>query len=212
MTFKDRVDAGRLLAFSLSRHLPTNRENVVVVGLPRGGVVVADTIAQSLKLPLDVMVVKKIGHFANPEFAVGAVGKQEIFLNPDAPADPDYVRAAAQSSRREIERQEKLYRQGRKPLGAEGKVVVLVDDGIATGLTVRVAIAQLRSQKVHKIILAAPVAAGDSLAQLAHEVDDVVCLYTPSFFMAVGQFYENFEEVSEREVARIIKSSARRPS
>ncbi len=207
MTFKDRADAGKLLSFSLRDHLPDDRDNIVVVGLPRGGVVVAKEVARALKLPLDTIVIKKIGHPENSEFAVGAVGEREIFLNPDATVDAAYARNTAERLRREIKRQETLYRAGAGAPNYESKIVVLVDDGIATGLTVKVAIAELRAHKPKKIILAVPVAAGDSLAELSHDVDDLVCLYTPAFFMAVGQFYENFEEVSDEEVTALLKNS-----
>lgn len=206
MTFKDRADAGKLLAFGLRDHLPDDQDAIVVVGLPRGGVVVAKEIARALKLPLDAMVIKKIGHPENPEFAVGAVGEREIFLNPDATVDGAYIRDTAEQLRSQIKRQKTLYRAGQDAPNYENKIVILVDDGIATGLTVKVAIAQVRAHKPKKIILAVPVASADSLAELSHDVDDLVCLYTPAFFMAVGQFYENFEEVSEHQVAELLKN------
>lgn len=206
MTFKDRGDAGKLLAFILREHLPKDHLNVIVVGLPRGGVVVAKEIARALELPLDAMVIKKIGHPENPEFAVGAVGEREIFLNPDVVVEASYIRDSAQQLRSEIKRQKALYRAGADSPNYENKVVVLVDDGIATGLTLKVAIAQVRAKKPKKIILAVPVAAADSLTELSGEVDDLVCLYTPAFFMAVGQFYEDFQEVTEQKVTELLKS------
>lgn len=206
MTFKDRIEAGKLLSFSLRSHLPEDHRDVLVVGLPRGGVVIASEIARLLSVPFDFLIVKKIGYPENPEFAVGAVGTKEIFLNPDVSVEAEYIRSSAEQLRREIVRQEKLY-GGRNAPNYAKKIIVLVDDGIATGLTVKAAIAELRARKPQKIILAVPVAAADSLAELSGDVDDLVCLYTPAFFMAVGQFYENFEEVSEQEVAALLKNS-----
>ncbi|MBI3260771.1 phosphoribosyltransferase [Candidatus Berkelbacteria bacterium] len=207
MTFKDRVDAGKLLAFSLREHLPKDRANVLVVGLPRGGVVVASIVASELGLALDFLIVKKIGHPDNPEFAVGAVGRREIFLNADYSVDTEYVHSSANGLRAQIARQEMVYRAGRAAPDYADKTIVLVDDGIATGLTTKAAVAELRAHRPQKIILAVPVAAADSLAELSRDVDDVVCLYTPAYFTAVGQFYENFQEVSEQEVAGLLKNS-----
>lgn len=212
MTFKDRTDAGKLLAFSLNHHLPEDHRDVLIVGLPRGGVIIAKEIARLLRVPFDFLIVKKIGHPDNPEFAVGAVGTKEIFLNPDVSVDAEYIRSSAERLRSEIARQEKLYRGSRSALSLFNKIIVLVDDGIATGLTVKAAIAELRAHKPQKIILAVPVAAADSLAELSGEVDDLVCLYTPAFFMAVGQFYESFQEVTEQQVTELLKSSDQRPS
>lgn len=205
MTFNDRLDAGELLSHALKDHLPADRKDVVVVGLPRGGVIVAASLARRLGLPVGFIIIKKIGHPDNPEFAVGAVGPKEIFLNPDVSVDPNYVKQTAQELRKEIARQSKLYHHGTKDTDRKGKIIVLVDDGIATGLTVKTAIAELRSEHPQKIILAVPVAAADSLGELAHDADDVVCLYTPALFMAVGQFYQSFDQVSENEVRATLR-------
>jgi len=206
MTFKDRHDAGKLLAFALKDHLSKDPSDVVVVGLPRGGVIVAYEIAKRLNLPLDTMVIKKIGHPDNSEYAVGAVGSSEIFLNPDVSISTDYVKQQARQLRSEITRQVAIYHKDFKPIELKGKQIVLVDDGIATGLTAKTAIAELRAAGAAKIILAVPVAAADSLAELSHDADDVVCLYTPAYFMAVGQFYQLFEQVEEHQVAKTLRS------
>jgi predicted phosphoribosyltransferase len=168
-------------------------------------VIVAATIAKALALPLDVVLVKKIGHPDNPEFAVGAVGKHEIFLNPDVQVPARYISQTAAKLRDEITKREASYRAGRKRLDLADKVVVVADDGIATGLTTKTAIAEIRSQKPSKIILTVPVAAGEALAQLSHDADDTVCLYTPAVFFAVGQFYQEFEQVPDRQVIAALK-------
>lgn len=208
MTFKDREDAGRLLAFALAQHIKSD-ERAVVVGLPRGGVIVAAEIAHQLNAPLDFIVVRKIGHPDNPEFAVGAVGLREVFLNPEVTVPSEFISDAAKTLRKEILQRERSYRGGKLAQQYRDKTIVLADDGIATGLTMKAAIAELRAQRPKRIVLATPVAAADALAALAHDVDDVVCLYTPSLFMAVGQFYESFPQVSDSEVVKALQTAGR---
>lgn len=204
MTFTDREHAGLLLAHALKAHIRPN-EKVVVFGLPRGGVVVAAEVAKALKAPLDVIIVKKLGHPDNPEFAVGAVGENDLFLNNQVDIDAEYIKKRAEELRKQIKQLATKFR-GKKPFpDLEGKTAILVDDGIATGLTTKVAIAELKLHGPERIILAVPVAAPDALANLSGEVDELVCLYAPAFFMAVGQFYNAFEQVDDKAVSALLK-------
>lgn len=208
--FKDRESAGKLLAKRL-RHLSFDR-GTIVLGIPRGGVVVASEIAKELKLPLDIIVTRKIGHPNQPELALGAVDsdgeviwdeglKQELrIMNYE-------LREEVENQRQEITRREKVYRQDRKALDITGKIVILVDDGIATGATILAAIRFLKRHQAKKIILAVPVASQEAVERIVRELGEfgeVVVLETPQYFQAVGQFYQNFLPVSDEEVIKYL--------
>lgn len=207
MIFKDRHEAGLKLAAKLEKYRA--QPQTVVMGLARGGVVVAHAVAQVLHLPLDVIVIRKVGAPDQEELAIGAVDEEgDGFLNQGIihalNIRPEYVQ-------KEVDRQKKiageraaLYRKGKKKIDIDGKTVIVVDDGIATGASVRAALLGLKKKGAKKVVLAVPVAAADSLKSLSKEVNETVCLYDPSDFMAVGQFYQKFNQTTEEEVIKLL--------
>jgi len=210
LPFSDRGEAGRLLAAELLKHkLPPN---VVVLALPRGGVPVGLEVAKALHAPLDVVVVRKLGVPWHPELAMGAIAGASVqVLNEELIADlrisRQEVNAAVAKEKAEVERREKLYRSGRPAPDLHARVVLLVDDGLATGSTMLVAARYVRSFKPVKLIIAVPVGSAEACARLRKEADDVLCLATPEFFMAVGEWFEDFRQVSDAEVQRLLEES-----
>ncbi|OGE26418.1 hypothetical protein A3C26_01515 [Candidatus Daviesbacteria bacterium RIFCSPHIGHO2_02_FULL_39_12] len=205
--FKDRQSAGRLLAKHLKEYKA--KKNTLVLGIPRGGVVVAAQVARSLNLPLDIMVTRKIGAPFQPELALGAVdADKEVVWNlkeiNDLGLKIKDLKKEAEKQVCEIKRREVLYRQGKTPLSVADKMILLVDDGIATGLTILSAAKYLKRHKVKKIILAAPVASQDAGLKLLEHMDESVILETPGDFQAVGQFYQSFEPVEDAEVIQLM--------
>jgi predicted phosphoribosyltransferase len=213
MMFIDRRDAGRRLAAAVKERLG-EAKGVIVLGLPRGGVVVAQEVARVLRSPLDVLVVRKIGAPGTEELAIGAVGETGAPVLNDALIESAgvpsrYLAHAIDAARREVRRRVEAYRAGPHP-DVHDKTVVLVDDGIATGYTVEAAITTLRGWQAARIILAVPVAPPQEVARFRGLVDDTVILYAPPEFFAVGQFYGNFAQVSDDEVkAALSEMSAR---
>ena len=212
LIFRDREQAGRRLAEALVRF---KGSDPVVLALPRGGVPVAFEIARSLEAPLDLVLVRKIGAPFQPELAVAAVvdgEKMEITVNEDlveALGLPEgYLREQAARQVEEIERRRGLYLRGRDRVGVEGKTAVIVDDGIATGATMRAALRAVRRRKPARLVLAVPVAPPDTVAALRREADEVVCLSTPSYFGAIGQFYADFRQVGDDEVRELLERAA----
>lgn len=198
--FRDRRHAGRMLAEEISAR-QADLSDAVVLGIPRGGVIVAQEIARHLSLPLDVVIASKIGAPTNPEYAVGAVDSDgEVTLNPHAGYSVAEVEHMAPAAREKIARRLEMYRGGREGVSLGGRTVVVVDDGIATGLTARAAIAYLRRQGVARIVLAVPVIAADSARELRDQVDELVVVEEPEVFYAVGQFYRHFDQTSDDEV------------
>ena len=208
MIFKDRKEAGKELSKKLKSY--KDKKNVVILGLPRGGVVNAFEIAKELNLPLDVLIVRKIGAPENPELAIGAMAEGgEIILNEDIlsayQTDSDYMEKMKREKTQEINERSKMFRKEGKAINLEGKTAIIVDDGVATGATVRVAIKAVKAKKAKQIILAVPVIAEDSLRVIEKEVDQVIYLEAPVFFGAVGNFYENFNQVEDEEVVKLLK-------
>ena len=204
--FRDRVDAGQLLAARLTRY--ANREDVLVLGLPRGGVPVAFEVATKLNAPLDVFVVRKLGVPGYEELAMGAIagGGVRVF-NTDVVRiyriPGSVIDQVAAVQQRELERREQTYRGHSKPPEIRGKIVILVDDGIATGSTMRAAIHAVRSQSPARLIVAVPVAPASQTC-LADDVDEWVILMTPENFHAVGQWYTEFDQTSDEEVTQLL--------
>lgn len=206
--FENRVEAGRMLAIELARK---QYDDPVVLALPRGGVPVGAEVARALQAPLDLVLVRKIGVPYQPELALAAVVDGE---HPEVVVNEDVRRHAGVSDREferikaneihELERRREIYLQGRKRVSIEGRTVILIDDGIATGATVRAAILGLRRSKPRTLVLAVPVAPPDTVQQLHREVDDIVCLETPSFFQAIGRFYRDFQQTSDQEVIELL--------
>ncbi len=212
MLFKDRRDAGKQLVPHLDKY--KDQKDIIVLGLARGGVVTAYEVASGLNVLLNVVVVRKIGAPGNEELAIGAIAEhgQGVFnehLIGIFDVSSDYLK-------QEVERQKKIlkirldrYRGNTPTPSLKGKTIILVDDGIATGASMLVAIQSVRDAGAKKIVLAVPVAAPDSLRKIQKEVDEVVCLSSPVFFEAVGAFYRVFEQTSDEEVMHLLASSKR---
>lgn len=212
MIFRDRADAGRRLAEKL-RHY-AGRPDVLVLALPRGGVPVAAEVARALKAPLDVFLVRKLGFPGQEELEMGAIasGGSRVLntsLLRRLNVSPEAVDGATSRELRELERRERAYRGANPPPTVRGRTVILVDDGLATGASMRVAAAALRTQKPARIVVAVPVAAASSCGELGDRVDEVVCAETPEPFMAVGQWYEDFSQTSDDEVRLLLEQSRR---
>lgn len=207
-TFANRSEAGRLLARALAGK---DLADPVVLALPRGGVPVAAEIARRLRAPLDVVLVRKIGLPYQRELAAAAVvdgGDAEIVANDDVMALAGLTRAdivkLARQELAEIERRRQAYLQGRERIPLEGRTLILVDDGIATGASMRAALVALRRRRPRALVLAVPVAPADTIAALRPEVDDVVCLRTPEPFVAIGLYYRDFHQLSDEDVVRAL--------
>ncbi|HEX4868808.1 MAG TPA: phosphoribosyltransferase [Acidimicrobiales bacterium] len=212
MRFRDRAEAGRLLAEALA---PLGPEGPVVIGLPRGGVPVAAEVSKLLDAPLDVVVVRKLGHPAQPELGVGAIGEDGVVVvNQGLVARTGVHRAdldaIADREAAELARRVELYRGGRPRLAVAGRTVVLVDDGLATGFTARAAIELLHRDGVARLVLAVPVAPADTVRELGELVDEVVALRTPGSFQAIGQWYEDFHQVDDATVTRCLAEAVGR--
>lgn len=208
--FSDRFEAGRLLGQRLAR---LDLVDPVVLALPRGGVPVAVGVSRALRAPLDLLLVRKIGAPHQRELAVAAVvdgDRPEVVVDEQtlrlSGADQAYVDAQAALELKEIERRRALYLRGRGPLPLAGKSVVLVDDGIATGTTVRAALKALQRARAARLVLAVPVAPADTVAVLHDEVDELVCLAQPAFFHAVGAHYGDFHQIEDEEVVALLDS------
>lgn len=209
--FPNRAEAGRRLAKRLSAY--RGRDDAIVLGLPRGGVPVACEVARHLGLPLDVFVVRKLGVPGYEELAMGAIASGNVrVLNEDvmrALPNPEAILEMVTAQEKiELERRETQYRQGRLAPDLRGRVVILVDDGLATGATMRAAAAALRKQDVAKIVVAVPVGAPETCQELAAEVDEMICAIIPAFFHGVGQFYEDFSQTSDEEVRELLAKAS----
>jgi len=213
MLFQDRFEAGRLLASRLSQF--ANRNDVIVLGLPRGGVPVAFEVAKSLKAPLDVFVVRKLGVPGQEELAMGAIASSGIRVVNRSVVDAlgiknEEIERVALEQQVELERREREYRGGRPTLEVRCRTAILVDDGLATGSSMRSAVAALRKRDPAQSVIAVPVAALSVYEQLKSEADQVVCLTTPEHFAAVGQWYLDFRQTSDDEVRELLSSANNR--
>ena len=205
--FENRIHAGKLLAEKLWGFCG---KDAVVYALPRGGVVVGAEVARKLRVPLDIVVVRKIGHPNNPEYAIGAVAEGDVLIKNIeewSRLDADQLARIVQNERKEVKRRREIY-TGKKRISPRGKTAIIVDDGLATGFTMRVAVASVRNEKPLQIIAAVPVAPADTARELEREVDKVVVLIADETYLgAVGAYYQDFEQVSNKEVISIIKSA-----
>jgi putative phosphoribosyl transferase len=207
MRFRDRAQAGRRLA-EVIRTLPLD-DSAIVLGLPRGGVPVAAEVARLLKLPLDVLCVRKIGVPFQPELAMGAVASGgAVVRNEDvidqyatSPAEFDTV---LEAERAELERRERRYRGDASPLQIARRAVILVDDGLATGATMEAGVRALRAANAERVVVAVPVGAPEACERLSAVADEVVCLQRPMFFSSVGRWYQDFGQTSDEEVAELL--------
>lgn len=207
MRFKDRADAGQKLARLLAAKY--GHRDGVVYALPRGGVVLGAEIAPHLHMPLDLIIARKIGHPYNPEYAIAAVtetGEPVVNTREVANLPSEWFDAQVATERREARRRHHVYLDGRPPLSARGKIAIIVDDGIATGLTMEAAIRELQQRNAGSIVIAVPVAPADTAAQFANEVDDLVALDIPEYFLGgVGAYYEYFPQVTDEEVLALLR-------
>jgi predicted phosphoribosyltransferase len=215
MLFHDRAEAGRALAERLAAY--AGRADVLVLALPRGGVVVGHEVSQRLGLPLDVHVVRKLGFPGHPELAIGAIASGGVrVVSRDVTrrlgvAD-DEIEAIAAEEQRELERREHSYRGERPPPDVRGRTVILVDDGLATGSTMRAAVASLRQRGPARIVVAVPVGSPEACAEFREEADEVVCARQPDPFMAVGLWYADFSQTTDEEVRQLLGAAAPGPA
>ncbi|OZV77956.1 phosphoribosyltransferase [Micromonospora echinospora] len=200
-TYRNRAEAGKAIVDRLGGL--TGQPDVVVLGLVRGGVPVAQVVADRLGAPLDVLVVRKLGMPWAPEVAFGALGPANVRVLNDAVAsriDPDEIAQVVRREQTELDRREQLYRAGRPPLDLTGRTAVVVDDGLATGATARAAVQVARHLGARRVVVAVPVGSQEAYDMLAAEADQVVCVQTPPDFGAVSRYYDDFHEVSDQEV------------
>jgi putative phosphoribosyl transferase len=211
MRFRDRSEAGRLLAGALEGY--KDRSDVIVLALPRGGVPVAFEVALALNVPLDLFIVRKLGVPGQEELAMGAIASggirtlndrviQQLNISSDA------IDAVAAREEEELKRRERLYRGDKEAPNLSGRVVIVVDDGLATGSTMRAAVAAIRCQNPAKIVVAVPIAASETCKDLRSEADEVICAVTPEQFYAVGMWYEDFGQTSDDEVTNLLRRAA----
>jgi len=211
--FADRREAGRELAAKLSAY--RGRQDVVVLALPRGGVPVAFEVAEALDAPLDIFVVRKLGMPGHQEFAIGAIGSGGVrVLNDDAirwhGITKSQIEVVAQQELAELQRREREYRQGRALAELHGRTVILIDDGLATGATMRAAVMAVRTHQPARVVVAVPVGAPSTCEEFADITDATVCARMPEPFSAVGLWYRNFSQTTDEEVRALLQEHARR--
>ena len=201
--FKDRIDAAMQLAKKLEDY---KNKDAIILAIPRGGVPVGYIMAQELGLPMEIVLSKKIGHPRNPEYAIGSVSLQGAIINENVlDVSLDYYRKEADRILEGLKEKFKLFMGNRKPTELKDKIVIIVDDGVATGSTILATVEAIKKSKPKKIVLAVPVAPPTTALKLDKEVDELVCLLTPLGFQGVGQFYQYFSQVSDEEVIQLLQ-------
>jgi putative phosphoribosyl transferase len=210
--FKNRAQAGQYLAERMPQY--ANASDAVVLGLPRGGVVVAAEVARKLGLPLDIFLVRKLGVPGYEELAMGAIASGGVrVMNEDVlrqiRISDGAIESVTRKEEQELIRREEAYRGNRPRLDVKGLTVILIDDGLATGATMRAAVAALRRQEPKRIVVAVPTAAPDTCEEFRAEVDEIFCALTPAPFYAVGAWYEDFSQTTDQEVQRLLKEAGR---
>jgi putative phosphoribosyl transferase len=208
--FQDRADAGMYLAERLQKY--ANNPDTIVLGLPRGGVVVAHEVAHGLGLPLDIFLVRKLGVPGYEEVAIGAIASGGVqVINQDVvrsiQISPARIQKIAAKEAEELKRRDRVYRENRTPLAVKDQTVILVDDGLATGATMRAAVEALGKLGPRKIIIAVPVASIEACQEFRMKVDEIVCGITPAHFSAVGAWYEDFSQTTDKEVVELLRES-----
>ena len=209
--FLDRLEAGKRLSNALKAHVD---KNGIVLAIPRGGVVVGNVVARTLSLRLDVIIPRKIGAPGNSELAIGAMTEDGTIILDERllkmlQVSRQYVKEESERQRLEIERRLKLYRGDKPYPSLKNREVIIVDDGIATGSTMKAALASVRKKGAKKIIIAVPVGPESTIKELEKQADKVVCLYTPEPFYAIGQFYDEFDQTTDEEVKSLLKNSTK---
>ena len=209
MRFNNRVEAGKSLAEALKTY---KGEDVVIYALPRGGVVLGYEIAKELNAPLDLVITRKIGYPGNEECAVCAVAEDGHMICDQAVAprlDKEWLKRQAEKEMQEARRRREVYLKDREPISADGRIAIIVDDGIATGLTILLAIRELRHQNPKKIVVAVPVASVDASERIREEADELVALDVPIYFQAVGAYYSDFPQLEDDEVIKLMAAASR---
>jgi len=205
--FRDRVDAGQKLAARLEKY---KNQDAVVYALPRGGVPVAKEIARRLQCPLDLVIIRKIGHPGNPEYALGAITENGWLVVDEedlAKVDKDWFEAEKNKQLQEAKRRRELYLKGKEPVSAAGKIAILVDDGIATGSTMLVAVKKIKQENPKKVVVAVAVSPKETARRFEGEVDEFVAATIPDIFWgAIGYYYDDFTQVSDEEVMAMLQS------
>jgi len=207
MGFRNRIEAGQRLAALLQEY---KGQDIVVVAIPRGGVVLGYEVALELEAPLDIVIPRKIGAPGNPEFAIGSVTEDGArVLNKETVdmlgVSREYLERTTEEEIAEIKRRVTTYRRGAEPENVAGKTVIIVDDGLATGVTMRAAVASMRKRGASRIVVAVPVAPPDTVRELSKDVDRVICPVVYEPFYAIGQFYDDFSQVEDDEVIRLLE-------
>jgi putative phosphoribosyl transferase len=210
-TFPNRLEAGRQLAQKLEKY--AGRDDVIVLGLPRGGVPVANEVAKHLGAPLDVFIVRKLGVPGFEELAAGAIASGGVrVLNEDVmraiPHADQAIETVTARETAELQRREQLYREDRAPQELRDRIAILVDDGLATGATMRAAVKALRQREAAKIVVAVPVGPPDTCHEIEEQADETICLSTPEFFQAVGQYYDDFSQTTDEDVRELLGRAA----
>ena len=215
MQFRNRVEAGHLLAKRLTQY--ANRPDVLVLALPRGGVPVGYEVARALNAPLDVFVVRKLGVPGHEELAMGAIASGGVRVLNGSVIEglnipEDVIDAVAEQEFRELERRERAYRDDRPAPNVQGRTIILVDDGIATGSTMKAAVEALRQLEASRIVVATPTAALSTVREMRPDVDELVAVMTPADFAGVGQWYEDFSQTSDQEVRDLLERASQFPN
>ena len=205
--FQDRTEAGQRLAAQLANY--ADRQDVLVLGLPRGGVPVAFEVAKALRVPLDVFLVRKLGVPSQEELAMGAIASGDVcVLNEEIVQGlhltETTIDRVAQKEQQELERRERIYRDNRPALDLQGRSVILVDDGLATGATMRAAIRALRQQQPARLVVGVPASSSETCQEIGSEVDEIVCVETPRPFYSVGLWYKHFPQITDEEVRNLL--------
>ena len=206
--FANRIDAGRIMAEKLEY---LNSKEAVILGIPRGGIIVGAEVARILGSEFDIVLTRKLGSPGNPELAIGAVSENgDVIINKilafESGADKEYIQEEKTRQLAEISRRNKIYRRLRPRLPLKGKIAVIIDDGVATGATMQSALMAARREEPKSIIAAFPVGTRDSIAKLSEYADEIICLRLPDYFAAVGQFYLEFPQVSDEEIIKILSN------
>lgn len=206
--FQDRFDAARQLAARLEAY--KNNKDVIILAIPRGALEIGSVLSKELNAPLDVIFTKKIGAPGNPELAIGTVSMNQVLLSPEYKDNQDlqeYVEGQVSEIRELLSKRIERYRAGKPPLDVKDKIVIIVDDGVATGHTLKLALQLVKDQKPKKILVAVPVGPKHTIDRLKKQVDEVICLLEPTGFMAIGQFYQRFPQVDDETAIELLKKA-----
>jgi predicted phosphoribosyltransferase len=202
MLFIDRFDAAMQLAIKLDKY--KDRDGIILA-VPRGGVPLGYYLARHLNFNLDLLMTKKLGHPFNEEFAIGAVGLEDVVIEEMEGISPEYIKKETANIQYQLKEHYKKFRGQKEPLNIEGKIVVVVDDGVATGRTILATLKMLQSKHPKKLVVAVPVASEQAAERISKEVDEFICLYTPTPFYGVGRFYKDFTQTTDQEVIELLK-------